>query len=113
LIGPIGGSSGPKQLKIDCGLSPRNGRNAWFTSVDNHVAVPSGCTIAEAGDVPRSQSTVGDQPGEVGATPLHCSTTTNVPGVYEEPTIVNGSGFPPPSTGTTNGLPVGVVIVPA
>jgi hypothetical protein len=113
LIGVIGGSFGDKQLKIDCGLSPLNGWNAWLGSVAENVAVPFDCTIAAAGDDPKSQSTVGDHPAELGATPLHCSTNTCVPAVNPDPTMVNGSGFPEASPGTTNGLPVGVEIVPA
>ena len=99
-------------MNNDCGLSPLNGWNAWFGSVAENVTVPSGCTIAAAGDEPKSQSTVGDHPGVPGETPSHCSTSA-FPTGNPDPTTVNGSGFPEASPGTTNGLPVGVVIVPA
>lgn len=68
------GCVGERQLNNDCSLSPLNGVNAWFTSVAKNVAFPVASTIAGAGELPRSQSTVGDQSFVVGSTPSHCST---------------------------------------
>ena len=100
-------------MKRDCGLSFLNGWNEWFASLASNVAVPFPATRTGAGELPKSQSTMGDHPGVVGSTPSHCSALTSDPGVYPLPTIVNGNGFPAASPATTNGLPGGCVIVPA
>ena len=107
------GSFGDRQLNWNEGLSFLNGWNAWLKSLALKVAVPLAATMTGAGALPLSQSTVGDHPTVVGSTPSHCSTLTSDPGVYPLPTIVNGCGLPAASPGTTNGLPVGCVIVPA
>jgi hypothetical protein len=108
------GSCGDKQLKMLCGLSPLNTGNPKFGSLAGNVTVPSGWTILGVGDVARSQSISGVQVGSVIGTPSHSSTCIGRPlGLKPEPTIVNCNGFPAASPGTTNGLPVGVVIVPA
>src|SRR5207247_2245960 len=89
------------------------GWNAWLASAASKVVVPVAPTRTGAGALPRSQSVSGDQPGVVGSMPSHCSTLTSVPGVYPIATTVNGNGLPAASAGTTKGVPVGCVIVPA
>jgi len=105
-----GGSFGDKQLNRPCGLSPLNGVNALFGSVDKNVAVPVPSARAGAGDEPKSQLLVGDQPAIVWSTPSHCSTDTNEPGAKPVAITVNATGFPDASPGTTNGDPDGCVI---
>jgi hypothetical protein len=77
------------------------------------VALPVASTIAGAGELPRSQSTVGDQSLVAGSTPSHCSTYTSAVGVKPVAATVNGSGLPEASPGTANVEPTGWVIVDA
>ncbi len=106
----IGGSLGARQLNNDDGLWPLNGTNAWFGSVAEKVATPLAFAIAGAVVCEMSQLPTADHPGVVGAIPSHWSTNTCWPGVKPVATIVNATGFPAPSSGTMNGLPVGVEI---
>ena len=100
-------------MNNDCGLSPLNGVNAKFGLVDRNVALPVPSAVAGAGALPRSQSVVGLHPFTVGETPSHCSTKTCAPAVNPVATMVNGSGFPDASPGTTKGAPVGCEMVDA
>src|SRR5262245_11493283 len=113
LVGLRGGSFGERQLNRVCGDSPLNGWKAWLASVTANITVPSEAATAAAGADPRSQLMVTLHPGVVGATPSHCSSHTRPPGFQPEPVIVNDCGLPAASPGTTNGEPVGCVIVPA
>ncbi len=73
---PVTCASRGRQLKSPCGLSPTNGRSAWFGSLAGNVTMPSVSAIAAAGEEPKSQSTDGRQSSSVGTRPLHCSMNT-------------------------------------
>jgi hypothetical protein len=60
---------------------------------------------------PLSQSKVGVQSGAVDGFPSHISTYTGTPAVKPFATIVNATGFPAPSSGTTNGSGPGIGVV--
>jgi len=90
-----------------------NGVNPKFGSVDKNVAVPDPSAVTGAGDEPKSQFTIGDQPFVVDGTPSHCSIETDANALNPAATTVNAIGFPDPSPGTTNGEPEGCVIVDA
>ncbi len=60
------GSFGDWQLKMPCGLAPLNGWNAWLGSLVGNETFPLPSATTAAGEVPRSQFTVGSQPTAVG-----------------------------------------------
>ncbi len=87
--------------------------NPWFGSVWSNVAVPPADEMTGAGEVTMSQWAVGLQLNAVGATPSHCSTNTFALGVKPATLMSNACGLPATSCGTTNGLPVGAVMLVA
>jgi hypothetical protein len=102
LIGPIGASFGDRQLNNVDGLSPLNGVNANLVPAAK-VTFPFSSETLPGVVRPLSQSRFTLQPGAVDNLPSHCSTYTGVFGGNPSATIVNATGLPAPSPGTTNG----------
>lgn len=107
-----GGSFGARQAKPPVGCRPLIGSNSRVPG-DVNVAVPFASASTGALEAPLSQLIVTSQPAAVCGVPSHCSTNTGWPTLKPVATTVNDSGFPFASPGTTNGFPVGVVIVAA
>ena len=107
------GSDGLRQLNRPCGLKPLNGRNPKFRSLAGKLTTPEAFTVAAAGELPRSQFCVGSQLTSVVGTPSHCSMNTGEPTGNPLAVTVKDCGCPDALPGTTNGFPVGVVIVAA
>jgi hypothetical protein len=102
---------GARQLNSSCGDGPRTGRNTRSgAAVAEKWTVPFASALAAAGDVARSQSALGSQPGVVTGTPSHCSTKIFVLGWNPVATMSIGFGIPCASAGTANGFDDGVTI---
>jgi hypothetical protein len=106
----IAASFGDKQLNNDEGLSPLNGVKGKPLSTEK-VTLPLTSASLPGVVRPLSQSKVGVQSGAVEGFPSHISTYTGMPAWKPLATIVNATGFPAPSLGTTNGSGPGVGVV--
>jgi hypothetical protein len=121
LLGFNGGSSGPRQLNFDCGLSPRStfARKRCVESDASNVTVPlarppvASVTLTGVPPVVKSQWSFADQPGVLGSTPSH-SCTNALPFGKPLAETVKKSGRPFTGfCGTVKGFCVGAVIVTA
>jgi hypothetical protein len=119
LVGFNGGSSGPRQLNFDCGLSPRStfARRRCVESDASNVTVPlakppvASVTLTGVPPVAKSQWSFADQPGVLGSTPSH-SCTNALPFGKPLAETVKKSGSPLTGfCGTEKGFDVGAVIV--